>query len=214
MPNLSSTGQKIRELEFWPGTIPKIAWWCHTYLLVITSAKFLWLLRDFVPEYHHAKFCCNWTTNKGETEGAQCAPQPIWFQKIPAWIGLSIHISAKWQPINQNLSWLIGTPNIFHFWRFVFCLFGVTPIDKFSKQRNSSCWAISITVYLTRFTWFSYGFELQWLSNLFTKVMRLSSISQLRFAFLNFHSVCQNISLCLRPCLHEEKLDRSHTTKW
>ena len=24
---------------------------------------------DFVPEYHHAKFGCNWTTNKGETEG-------------------------------------------------------------------------------------------------------------------------------------------------
>ena len=31
------------------------------------SAKFLWLLRDFVPEYYHAKFGCNWTTNKGET---------------------------------------------------------------------------------------------------------------------------------------------------
>ena len=34
----------------------------------MTSAKFLWLLRDFIPEYHHAKFGCNWTTNKGETE--------------------------------------------------------------------------------------------------------------------------------------------------
>ena len=32
-------------------------------------SKLLWLLRDFVPEYHHAKFGCNWTTNKGETEG-------------------------------------------------------------------------------------------------------------------------------------------------
>ena len=32
-------------------------------------SKFLWFLRDFVPEYHHAKFGCNWTTNKGETEG-------------------------------------------------------------------------------------------------------------------------------------------------
>ena len=31
------------------------------------SAKFLWLLRDFVSEYYHAKFGCNWTTNKGET---------------------------------------------------------------------------------------------------------------------------------------------------
>ena len=35
----------------------------------MTSAKFLWLLRDFVLEYHHAKFGCNWKTNKGETEG-------------------------------------------------------------------------------------------------------------------------------------------------
>ena len=36
--------------------------------------KFLWILSDFVPQYHHAKFGCNWTTNKGETEGggAQC----------------------------------------------------------------------------------------------------------------------------------------------
>ena len=32
-------------------------------------SKILLLLRDFVPEYHHAKFGCNWTTNKGETEG-------------------------------------------------------------------------------------------------------------------------------------------------
>ena len=43
----------------------------------MTSAKFLWLLRDFVPEQHHAKFGCNWTTNKGETEGgggAMCPP--------------------------------------------------------------------------------------------------------------------------------------------
>ena len=31
-------------------------------------SKILWLLSDFVLEYHHAKFGCNWTTNKGETE--------------------------------------------------------------------------------------------------------------------------------------------------
>ena len=86
VPNFSSIGQKIRELEFWPGTLPKTAWWCHTYLLLMTSAKRLRLLRDFIPEYHHAKFGCNWITNKGETEG--CAPlQPIWFQKTPAWRG-------------------------------------------------------------------------------------------------------------------------------
>ena len=41
VPNFSSIWQKIRELEFWPGTIPKTAWWRHTYLLVMTSAKFL-----------------------------------------------------------------------------------------------------------------------------------------------------------------------------
>ena len=35
----------------------------------MTSANFLWLLKDFVPEYHHAKFGCNWSTNKGEAEG-------------------------------------------------------------------------------------------------------------------------------------------------
>ena len=46
-----------------------------TYLLVMTSAKFLWLLRDFVSEYHHAKFGCNWTANKRK---------PTWFQKTPA----------------------------------------------------------------------------------------------------------------------------------
>ena len=43
------------------------------------------ILRDFVPEYHHAKFGCNWTTNKGETEGGghNVLPQPIWFHKRP-----------------------------------------------------------------------------------------------------------------------------------
>ena len=51
----------------------------------MTSATFLWILRDFVPEYHHAKFGCNWTTNKGETEGGghNVPPQPIWLQKTP-----------------------------------------------------------------------------------------------------------------------------------
>ena len=40
------------------------------------SAKFLWVLRDFVPEYHHAKFGCNWTTNKRETEVGHNVPSP------------------------------------------------------------------------------------------------------------------------------------------
>ena len=51
----------------------------------MTLAKMLWLLRDSVPDYHHAKFGYNWTSNKGETEGgAQCGPHPIWFQKMLA----------------------------------------------------------------------------------------------------------------------------------
>ena len=32
-------------------------------------SKIIMVLRDFVPEYYHAKFGCNWTTNKGETGG-------------------------------------------------------------------------------------------------------------------------------------------------
>ena len=36
-------------------------------VIVMTSSKFLMLSRDFVPEYHHAKFGGDWTTNKGET---------------------------------------------------------------------------------------------------------------------------------------------------
>ena len=42
----------------------------------MTSAKCSWRLRDFVPEYHHAKFGCNWTTNKEETEGINCTMCP------------------------------------------------------------------------------------------------------------------------------------------
>ena len=32
----------------------------------MTSAKLLSILRDFTPEYHHAKFGGNWITNKGK----------------------------------------------------------------------------------------------------------------------------------------------------
>ena len=38
------------------------------YLIAMTSEELLFLLGDFVPEYHHAKCGCNWKTNKGETE--------------------------------------------------------------------------------------------------------------------------------------------------
>ena len=63
----------------------RILTWNDTKTSLMTSSKFLWLLGDFVSEYHHAKFGCNWTTNKGETEGGTMCPlQPIWFQKAPA----------------------------------------------------------------------------------------------------------------------------------
>ena len=51
----------------------RISTWNDTKNFLMTSAKFLWLLRNFVPEYYHAKFGINWTKNKGETE-KQCAP--------------------------------------------------------------------------------------------------------------------------------------------
>ena len=42
-------------------------------------------MRDFVPEYHHAKFGCNWTTNKGETEGGtMCSPPTYMVPKDPS----------------------------------------------------------------------------------------------------------------------------------
>ena len=37
----------------------------------MTSSKLLSILRDFVPDYHHAKFGGNWATNKGKT---MCPP--------------------------------------------------------------------------------------------------------------------------------------------
>ena len=69
VPNFSSIGRKIK------GT--RILTWNNTKNGLMTSylqsndnvSNFLRLLRNFVPEYHHAKFDCNWTTNKGETEG-------------------------------------------------------------------------------------------------------------------------------------------------
>ena len=46
-------------------------------------SQFLWLLKDFFPEYHHGKFGGNWTTSEGET-GGQCAPLPIFYKNSPA----------------------------------------------------------------------------------------------------------------------------------
>ena len=69
VPNFSFIGQEIK--------VTRILTLNDTKNSLMTSyvppnddvSKILWLLRDFVPEYHHAKFGCNWTTNKGETEG-------------------------------------------------------------------------------------------------------------------------------------------------
>ena len=48
----------------------------------INKMFMVFLLRDFFPEYHHAKFGCIWTTNKGETEGAQYTLS-LYGSKIP-----------------------------------------------------------------------------------------------------------------------------------
>ena len=64
VPNFSSIEQKVQKLE--------ILTWNDTKNSLMTSylppsddvSKILWFLRDFVPEYHHAKFGCNWTTNR------------------------------------------------------------------------------------------------------------------------------------------------------
>ena len=47
---------------------------------MMTSAKLLPILRDFIPEYDHAKFGGNWTTNEGKT----LCPQSIFYQNTPA----------------------------------------------------------------------------------------------------------------------------------
>ena len=47
-------------------------------------SNFLWHLRDFIPEYHHAKFGCNWTTKKKETDWAQCASPAYMVPKDPS----------------------------------------------------------------------------------------------------------------------------------
>ena len=75
----------------------RILTWTDTKNGLMTSAKFLWLLRDFVPEYHHTKFSCNWTANKGETGAG--GTMYIWFQNTPA------YMVPKNQPI-----WFHKTP--------------------------------------------------------------------------------------------------------
>ena len=60
-------------------------------------SKIFMVLRDFLSEYHHAKFGCNWTTNKGETEGGR---QPIWFQKTP--VGIGLRVRGIFRNLNDN----------------------------------------------------------------------------------------------------------------
>ena len=49
----------------------------------MTSAKLLPILRDFFPEYYHAKFGGTWTTSKGKTENRNNVPSSLYFTKIP-----------------------------------------------------------------------------------------------------------------------------------
>ena len=55
----------------------------------MTSANFLWLLGDFVSEYHHSKLIGQQTKEKQKGEGAQCSvhlkENPLWFHG-PSWI--------------------------------------------------------------------------------------------------------------------------------
>ena len=57
--------------------------WNNAENCLMTSAKLLSILRDFVPEYHHAKFGGNWTTNKGKTEGGTMYPPAYIVPKYP-----------------------------------------------------------------------------------------------------------------------------------
>ena len=92
------TKDKGVRISTWNET--KTAWWRNPFLIVMTSAKFSWILRDFVPEYHHVKFGGNWIANKRETAYIlfillyfilfifYMCPQPIFDQNSPSWIGL------------------------------------------------------------------------------------------------------------------------------
>ena len=70
VPNFSKIEQKIKELEFRPRPI------LHDDIIRQNNdvVKIFVSLRDFVSEYHRARFGGNWTTNKGETCGALCSP--------------------------------------------------------------------------------------------------------------------------------------------
>ena len=89
----------------------------------MTSAKFLWLLRDFVPEYYRAKFGINWTTNKGKTEGGTMYPPAYILLKYPSLNrvkGGSFEFHANLLTIINVLisTWLfkMNKTNCFHFY--------------------------------------------------------------------------------------------------
>ena len=74
VPNFSQIGQKIYGCSNFD--------WNNNKNCLMTSylshsddvSKISPDLRDFVPEYLYANFSGNWTSNKGETEGAMCPP--------------------------------------------------------------------------------------------------------------------------------------------
>ena len=94
VPSFSQIGRKISEARIltWNNTENCLM---MSYLIMMTSAKLLSILRDFVPEYHHAKFGGSWPQIKEKQRGAPLCPlpQPIFYQNTPAWIGLNRHIA-------------------------------------------------------------------------------------------------------------------------
>ena len=77
--------------------------------------KILWVLGDFVPEYYHAKFVGDKTTNKGATE----------YQNCPAYIGLKtrrLFLNLKFKRL--QFPWLESQQFLFDF-RILFIVFAV-----------------------------------------------------------------------------------------
>ena len=82
----------------------------------MTSAKFLRLLRDFVLEYHHAKFGSNWTTIKEKQRGALYSPPAYMVPKdtslnrvnptLPGRFWYLVHVSnlGEWQGGGLHMS--------------------------------------------------------------------------------------------------------------
>ena len=71
----------------------------------MASAKLLTILRDFVPEYHHAKFGGNRITNKEKIEGA--VPPAYILPKYPSLNRVKFFVSPKLHLQFENLNAII-----------------------------------------------------------------------------------------------------------